>query len=301
MPKNITYAFHNSLILLPLTRILLTRKIDKVQEQSVKFKSIFSSVKEIGIIEPLVVYPEGEDFILLDGHLRLLALKNLGRVDTMCLISTDDESFTYNKQINRLTTIQEHKMLVKAIERGVPTELIAKTLNVNIESLKTRVNLLNGISRVVVTKLADKQVSKDIFRILRKMKPERQIESVDMMIASNKYSSTYANMMLAASQPNELVAEKKKNSSDPVLGLAIIEKEMTKLKRNYKISEEKLAELNLSLVVAQGYINKLLKNQSIVSFLKEEYISVYEALSTISEKVSDYHYKEKGSQSVLES
>ncbi|EPL6454722.1 plasmid partitioning protein RepB C-terminal domain-containing protein [Providencia rettgeri] len=132
--------------------------------------------------------------------------------------------------------------------------------------------------------------------MLRKMKPERQIESVDMMIASNKYSSTYANMMLAASQPNELVAEKKKNSSDPVLGLAIIEKEMTKLKRNYKISEEKLAELNLSLVVAQGYINRLLKNQSIVSFLKEEYISVYEALSTISEKVSDYHYKEKGSQ-----
>ncbi|QZY64074.1 ParB N-terminal domain-containing protein [Providencia rettgeri] len=296
MPKNITYAFHNSLILLPLTRILLTRKIDKVQEQSVKFKSIFSSVKEIGIIEPLVVYPEGEDFILLDGHLRLLALKNLGKVDTMCLISTDDESFTYNKQINRLTTIQEHKMLVKAIERGVPTELIAKTLNVNIESLKTRVNLLNGISRVVVTKLADKQISKDIFRILRKMKPERQIEAVDMMIASNKYSSTYANMMLAASQPNELVAEKKKINSDPVLGLAIIEKEMTKLKRNYKISEEKLAELNLSLVVAQGYINKLLKNQSIVSFLKEEYISVYEALSTISEKVSDYHYKEKGSQ-----
>lgn len=296
MPKNITYAFHNSLILLPLTRILLTRKIDKVQEQSVKFKSIFSSVKEIGIIEPLVVYPEGEDFILLDGHLRLLALKNLGKVDTMCLISTDDESFTYNKQINRLTTIQEHKMLVKAIEHGVPTELIAKTLNVNIESLKTRVNLLNGISRVVVTKLADKQISKDIFRILRKMKPERQIEAVDMMIASNKYSSTYANMMLAASQPNELVAEKKKINSDPVLGLAIIEKEMTKLKRNYKISEEKLAELNLSLVVAQGYINKLLKNQSIVSFLKEEYISVYEALSTISEKVSDYHYKEKGSQ-----
>lgn len=284
MPKNITYAFHNSLILLPLTRILPTRKIDKVQEQSVKFKSIFSSVKEIGIIEPLVVYPEGEDFILLDGHLRLLALKNLGKVDTMCLISTDDESFTYNKQINRLTTIQEHKMLVKAIERGVPTELIAKTLNVNIESLKTRVNLLNGISRVVVKKLADKQVSKDIFRILRKMKPERQVEAVDMMIASNKYSSTYANMMLAASQPNELVAEKKKNSSDPVLGLAIIEKEMTKLKRNYKISEEKLAELNLSLVVAQGYINKLLKNQSIVHFLKEEYVNVYEALFAISEK-----------------
>ena len=33
-----------------------------------------------------------------------------------CLISKDDEAFTYNKRINRLATVQEHYMILKAIE-----------------------------------------------------------------------------------------------------------------------------------------------------------------------------------------
>jgi hypothetical protein len=51
--------------------------------------------------------------------LRLEALKELGETETLCLIATDDEAFTYNNRINRLAIIQEHKMILKAIERGV--------------------------------------------------------------------------------------------------------------------------------------------------------------------------------------
>jgi hypothetical protein len=36
------------------------------------------------------------------------------------LIADDDEAFTYNKRVNRLATIQEHYMIVKAIERRFP-------------------------------------------------------------------------------------------------------------------------------------------------------------------------------------
>jgi len=35
------------------------------------------------------------------------------------LIADDDEAFTYNKRVNRLATVQEHYMIVKALERGV--------------------------------------------------------------------------------------------------------------------------------------------------------------------------------------
>jgi len=31
------------------------------------------------------------------------------------LISTDDEAFTYNKRISRLSAVQEHRMIAKAI------------------------------------------------------------------------------------------------------------------------------------------------------------------------------------------
>ena len=38
------------------------------------------------------------------------------RARRLCLIADDDEAFTYNKRVNRLATIQEHYMIVKAIE-----------------------------------------------------------------------------------------------------------------------------------------------------------------------------------------
>jgi hypothetical protein len=42
------------------------------------------------------------------------------------LISTDDEAFTYNNRVNSIAIIQEHKMILKAIENGVSEERIGK-------------------------------------------------------------------------------------------------------------------------------------------------------------------------------
>ncbi|WP_243637653.1 MULTISPECIES: hypothetical protein [Brevundimonas] len=50
------------------------------------------------------------------------------------------ESFTYNKRVNRLATIQEHYMIVRALERGVPEEKLARELNV----IRQRRHLLAG-------------------------------------------------------------------------------------------------------------------------------------------------------------
>lgn len=283
MSSNITYAFHNELLMLPVSEILPTRKIDKHFEKSVKYQSILSSIQEVGIIEPLVVYPERKhQYILLDGHLRLHVLKMLGADAVLCMISTDDEGFTYNKQINRLTTIQEHNMLMKAIERGVSDESIAKTLNIDIKILRQKMNMLNGIAKEVIEKLANKQVGKDIFRVLRKMKPERQIDVVDMMIASNKFSLTYANMMLFSSRKDELVeSHKAKPTNNNLEDLSIMQKELNRLKENYKVSEEKLADLKMALIVAKGYVNRLLSNVAIVDLLEHEQNEIYLTLKEV--------------------
>ena len=39
-----------------------------------------------------------------------------------CIFAHDDETFTYNKRINHLATIQEHFMIVRALARGVSEE-----------------------------------------------------------------------------------------------------------------------------------------------------------------------------------
>ena len=77
---------------------------DKVRRSS-KYAQIAASIAEVGIIEPPIVtrHPvERGRYLLLDGHLRIEVLRDLGAADVCCLIATDDEAFTYNKRISRL-------------------------------------------------------------------------------------------------------------------------------------------------------------------------------------------------------
>ena len=63
--------------------------------------------------------------------------------EVRCLIAKDDEAFTYNKRINRLATIQEHFMIVRAIERGVSEDSLAKALNLDVRAIRRRRTMLD--------------------------------------------------------------------------------------------------------------------------------------------------------------
>jgi len=112
----------------PLANLLPSRKLPEGLLDSRKFKQIRSSIEAVGLIEPLSVTPEikkSGQHLLLDGHVRLIALKDLGHDAAPCLVATDDEGYTYNNRINRLSSIQEHYMLRRAVERGVSPERLA--------------------------------------------------------------------------------------------------------------------------------------------------------------------------------
>ena len=48
-----------------------------------------------------------------------------GQTTADCILSREDEGFTYNARVSRITPIQEHRMIVKAVNQGVPPERIA--------------------------------------------------------------------------------------------------------------------------------------------------------------------------------
>ena len=104
--------------------------------------------RDSGRIEPLpVTAADGRSrkYTLLDGYLRLVALRELGRAEAMCLVATDDEAYTYNNRLNRLASVQEHLMIRRAIERGVPPLRLAKALDVKIDQIVAKVTLLDGL------------------------------------------------------------------------------------------------------------------------------------------------------------
>ncbi|HBP5921424.1 plasmid partitioning protein RepB C-terminal domain-containing protein [Pseudomonas sp. NY15181] len=289
---NVKQAFEQRVIVVPVERILPTRKLGKTTYTSKKYLSILSSIRELGIIEPLAVHPKPvidagvTSYILLDGHMRLEALKALGGTEALCLISTDDEGFTYNRQINRLTPIQEHKMILAALKKGVSADRIAQVLGMNVNRIHARANLLKGIAPEVVELLKVRMVANEVFTVLRRMKPIRQIEAAEMMISANCFTHNYARMVLAATRPEFLVTQKKSTTEISSVDITRMEREMENLQHDYRQVEDTLGETMLVLVVAKGYLMRVLRNESIAGYLHQHHADLLEELVSIMEAVS---------------
>lgn len=247
------------------------REVNAAVRNSKKFAQIAASIREVGIIEPPVVVrlPGADDrYRLLDGHLRLDILKDRGDVDVVCIVATDDEAITYNKRISRIAIVQEHKMILKAIEKGVSEERLARALNVNIASIRNRRRLLDGICDEVAKLLEERMVPIMTFQELRKLRPMRQIEVAETMIAMNRFSWPYAQSLVAATPQGQLVDEQRK----AIRGLTDeqidhMEREAGNIDREFRMVEQSYGTDHLDLVLAMGYVCRLIENVRIVHHL----------------------------------
>ncbi|WP_442483309.1 ParB/RepB/Spo0J family partition protein [Aeoliella sp. SH292] len=192
---------------IPVASILPMRKVSDGVRTSTKYRRIAASIQEIGVIEPLIVHPVPDtpgQFMLLDGHLRLDVLKFAGAATADCLISDDDEAFTYNHKVNQLSAMQEHFMIHKALKNGVSEEDVARTLCIEVSKVRLKRDLLEGICPEAVELLKDKRVTREGLQQLRQVAPMRQIEMAELMCASHNFSSQYTKCLLAATPQDQL-------------------------------------------------------------------------------------------------
>jgi hypothetical protein len=280
-------AFERDVLAIPLEQIFSSRGVGTRTEASKKYLSILASVRELGVIEPIAVHREtanenGPRYLLLDGRMRLRALKSLGATHALCLVASDDEGFTYNRQVNRLTPIQEHKMILLAIKKGTSAVRIAQALDVNVEHIRRRQQLLEGIAPEVVEMLKDRQVNQHAFGALKKMKPMRQIETAEMMLSANCFTNIYARMMLAATRPDQLATPARpRKSRTTVEDIGRLEREMEKVSQDYRLVEDTMGETMLVLVIAKGYVSRLLRNEAIAEFLQLNYEDLVKELASV--------------------
>ena len=257
-----------------LSALLPVRSIGKTVKVSHKYKQIAASIREIGLVEPPVVTPDARNpqtYLLLDGHLRVEVLRDLGIAEVECLISRDDEAFTYNKRINRLSPIQEQRMIAKAIERKVPKDKIARALDINVRSIARKMQMLDGICGEVTGLLKDKFCPMAVFDVLRKMRPFRQIEAAELMINANNYAVSYASAILTATPQSELVDARtpKRLKGMTAEAIALMEKELARLQESISSIQDNYGQDHLHLTVAKGYLGKLVGNERIARYLAQ--------------------------------
>jgi ParB-like chromosome segregation protein Spo0J len=276
---------------IPIESIVPTKILKPQTKLTTKYRQIVSSIEAVGVIEMPVVVVNREDpdtYFLLDGLLRIEALKDRGETEIECLVSTDDEAYTYNKCLNRLAAVQEHKMIVCAIERGASAEQIAMALNVNPALIRKRSRLLDGICPEASSLLEDKHCPLVTFELLKQMKPIRQIEAAELMVGQGNYTAGFARAILAATPDDQRSPSRKQAAEAGAVSreqIARLERELATIQQRTRCVEENYGADNLTLTVTKTYLAKILGRAQIVQWLKEnrpDYLAEFQSIAEIS-------------------
>lgn len=284
-------AFLPDCVRVPVANLIALKKLTPTVKRAQKYQQILASVREVGLVEPPAVtaVPKRSGwFYLVDGHLRVEALKDIGVAAVDCMVATDDDTYTYNKRINRLSAVQDHKMIVRAVERGVSVERLAAALGLSEETIRHRFRLLNGICDEVAGYLAEKPCPAKIFEMLRQMKPLRQIEAAELMMGQNNFSPAFVTAILAATPPEQLIPNARARVSETVSvdSMARMERELATLQAQNSVVEDTYGPDVLHLTVIRAYLSSLLSRASIVRWLAQhqpEYLKEFQHIADMTD------------------
>ena len=155
----------------------------------------------------------------------------------------------------------------------MPEERVARALNLSVSTVRGNRRLLQDICPEAVELLRDKQVAHATLALLKRVKPLRQIEMAEIMLAAGTYSATYARALVMTTAKEHLVAPAgpKKIPGVKPEDLARIEHEVRVQEKDFHILDETYNENVMALTIARGYLRQLLESGKVVRFLAQNY------------------------------
>jgi hypothetical protein len=157
-----------------------------------KYRSrIEASIRAVGLIDPLVVFPLDDGYEILDGSLRYRILLDLGVESVPCLIHKSRDGFTGNRMVNQLSASQEMRMLRKSLEE-LDEKTIANALGMQGIGHRLNKGLLAKLHDEVVKAFNANKFNLQVAKELTNVKPERQLEILKLMESCKDYSTTFA-------------------------------------------------------------------------------------------------------------
>lgn len=171
-------------------RPLRDRKIKKQEHERIK-----ATIMAIGLIEPLVVFPEGEDYVILDGLQRYRVLLELGVEVVPCILGKQREALTGNRMVNRVSPLQEHRMIKQSLEE-LDEKTIARTLGTTGIEHRLKSTLLKQLHPDVAAAFDQELIKHTCAREMTHVKPKRQKEILTVMETYKDYTVAFARTLI---------------------------------------------------------------------------------------------------------
>jgi ParB family transcriptional regulator, chromosome partitioning protein len=257
------------------------RKISKRE-----YERIRASILAVGLIEPLVVFPENDYYIILNGHQRYRILLELGVENVPCIFGQQKESFTSNRMVNRLSPLQESRMIKKSLDE-LDEKTIAAALGITHIAHRINAALLRQLHPRVAAAFDAGTVNRTCVQELTYVTPKRQDEILRAMENYKDYSMPFVRSMVLktprhARTKNRLGvknpwARHEQRKSDLLKKLTEAEEKhdfYTNLYRQYSINL-------LKLVI---YARLLVTNERVSAYLRESHPDI---LATFQEIITN--------------
>jgi hypothetical protein len=146
--------------------------------------------------------------------------------------------------------------------------------------------MLNQLSPETIELLKDKPVSRPALNMLRRMNPRRQVEAAEFMVSSGNFSRSFAQALLLATKSDDRVTWRHK----PVRGLLQEQKSRMQHELDCVLKESGARDGYgadvLSLVVASGYVSRLIENKAIEDYLSRSHPDILKEFRAIAAATS---------------
>jgi ParB-like chromosome segregation protein Spo0J len=228
------------------------------------FRKILATIKAVGLIEPVAVYPSNDEgiYLILDGYLRYKACQQLGVASVPCIIYQESQAYSFNKNVNRLTAPQEIRMLRKSLET-IDEVKIAKTFG------------LKSFEQDVLTRACALELAAAV--------PERQTEILAEMKSIGNYSPSFCRSLILQTPMAQRInkrrlrrpwTEDEQRKQDMISRLQNVEKEHDFYSSLYR-------KYSADLLRIAFYVRKLVTNPKIEAYLKSHHQEVLERFTVI--------------------
>lgn len=268
---------------LPLSALTPLREREGLNTKTHKgFVRIRSSIKAIGLIEPLAVYPENGGYVILDGYLRYRACEELKIATVPCIVFKDKEAYTFNRMVNRLSGYQEMRMLRKSLE-SLDERTIADVFGMRSIRYRLAPTLVEQLHPKVAEAFEADLLGKTGTHEMSCVRPERQAEMLKEMKRVNDYSPAFIRALILKTppelrnpkrNPKRPWSEDKNKRQELVARLEEAEKQhdfYTKLYRQYSAD---LLKMTL-------YIRKVITTPEVGAYMAEHHPAILNDMSAI--------------------
>lgn len=139
----------NKLELIPLSKIKRPARLDRIQISEEKINELANNIQEQGLLQSPLVRKIGEEYEIIAGDRRILAVTKLGWTEVECVVAVMDDKQTAEARASEnlaredLTVIEEARIYENLRKNhGMTVEQIARKMGKSGGTVKRRLDLL---------------------------------------------------------------------------------------------------------------------------------------------------------------